>query len=319
MKFEKCAAINLTLPKDYNFEASVNKPSHFQSELVKYDDGVLHQTLRIGEKVVGIAWNNDIVDVYSDTTINSSEKDIIKEEIIFRYDIDGEITNFLQQYKDDPVLSGPIERLWGMHPTCTYSLYEFLMVTTMLQNTSVRRSAQMTDVMLNAYGEHIEFNGQKIGVIWTPDVINKVSESDLRELRIGYRAKNIKKISAEFDGSGIIESELRELPTDELRERLLGIYGVGPQTVNYLIFEYFHRYDALNHLSPWESKLISKVIFDNKDHSGDTIVKYLKEKYTGYEALSVLLWRICFIEEKTSKSTGLKKRLGRDIDNLTKN
>ena len=41
---------------------------------------------------------------------------------------------------------------------------------------------------------------------------------------------------------------------------LLKLYGVGPATVWYLLFDVFHHWDFFNHVSPWEQKIYSKVL-----------------------------------------------------------
>lgn len=291
IKLTKECEIELKTEAPFNFPDTIFKPSHYQSEIIKYVDNTLYQTMRVDGNLYGITLSelNDIMlaKIFSVTDIDSETKQKIKDELHIRYDLDGNISNFLNDYKDDSVLSGPIERRGGMHPSCSYSLYEFLMITVMLQNTTVRRSAAMTNSMLESFGNKVSFDGQDLFAVWKPEDIDKVSEEDLRNLRIGYRAKTIKRISEAFTEGNINEVELRKLPKEQAKKALLEIYGVGPQSVSYLLFEYLHFYDALDHLSPWESKLVSMLIFGDKSHPGEEIVEYLKQDYPGWEALAV--------------------------------
>ena len=39
----------------------------------------------------------------------------------------------------------------------------------------------------------------------------------------------------------------------------MALYGVGPASVWYILSDVFHHLDELNHISPWEQKIYSKV------------------------------------------------------------
>ena len=43
---------------------------------------------------------------------------------------------------------------------------------------------------------------------------------------------------------------------------LLDLYGIGPASVWYVLFDVYHQWDELNHISPWEQKIYSKLFFD---------------------------------------------------------
>src|SRR3990167_8836171 len=57
---------------------------------------------------------------------------------------------------------------------------------------------------------------------------------------------------------------------------LLQLYGVGPATVWYLLFDVFHHWDFFNHISPWEQKIYSKVFFDQDPENPVAVEKLIK-------------------------------------------
>lgn len=63
----------------------------------------------------------------------------------------------------------------------------------------------------------------------------------MRALKAGYRAKSIKKIDDQFANELINEMELREKDKETQTAELLKLYGVGPATVWYLLFDVFHH------------------------------------------------------------------------------
>lgn len=298
IKMVQACRIKLKPSAPFNFVATIFKPSHYQSAIVLFEDGKLYQTLRIGRSLYGVIISdsgNDVnhpevmLAVYArrGAGISQQDKEEIVAEITFRYNLDADISDFNSLFKADKALSGPIKRLRGMRPSCAYSLYEFLMITTMLQNTVVKRSIAMTEAMLDDFGTKVSFAGKEICAVWQPKEIEKTSEEHLRELRVGYRAKIIKRISQAFSEGEVDESNLRRMNEEDAKKSLLSIYGVGPQSVWYLLFEYFHFYDALDHISPWEGKILSMLLFGDKLNPPEATVDFLNDEYGSWRALAV--------------------------------
>jgi len=304
-KLEKQATVYIEPTKPFNFEGTFFKPSHFPSQLVCYDDNRLYQAIEIDDHVFGVevfssGSNGKKVGIttYDTKEIPDRFKQEIKRKVITRYNLDGDISGFVKEYKDDSLLSEPIKRWSGMRPSTAYSLYGFLMVATVLQNATVKRTVQMMNVLLEKYGKKLVFAGKEVYAIWSPEDMEKVSEMELRGLKIGYRAKNIKRISSSFASKQISEELLRKMKSkQDIKKALLEIYGVGPQSVSYLLFEAFHFYDALDHLSPWESKIVSMLLYGNKTTNTKRILKDVEKRWGKWKMLAIhymfedLFWR----------------------------
>jgi len=78
-----------------------------------------------------------------------------------------------------------------MRNSSVNNLYELLIIAVLLQNVTVRRTVQMTNALLDNYGTKLKFEGKEIFAIWLPEKLNNVSEKELRDLKIGYRANSI--------------------------------------------------------------------------------------------------------------------------------
>jgi N-glycosylase/DNA lyase len=79
----------------------------------------------------------------------------------------------------------------------------------------VRRSVSMMQALLENYGTLLSYDGQKLYCFWEPEVIDAVTEQALRALKVGYRAKSIKRVTAAFVGKDIDEFELRDKSREE--------------------------------------------------------------------------------------------------------
>lgn len=295
--------IKPTMP--FSFEGTFFKPSHFPSKLVLYDNDRVYQALEVGGRIFGVEFYSSGtkdqkvgVAIYAQKAVSDDYKKAIKSEVITRYNLNGDVRNFIDEYKKDVLLADPINKWSGMRPSVAYSLYGFLMVATVLQNATVKRTVQMMDALLAKYGKKLIFAGKEVYAIWSPEDMEKVAEAELRNLRIGYRAKNIKRISNSFATKKVSEEQLRSLKDkQDVKKALLEIYGVGPQSVSYLLFEAFHFYDALDHLSPWEGKIISMLLYGNKTTDTKRILEDAEKHWGKWKMLAVhymfedLFWR----------------------------
>jgi 3-methyladenine DNA glycosylase/8-oxoguanine DNA glycosylase len=120
--------------------------------------------------------------------------------------------------------------------------------------------------------------------------LKKIDEQKLRDLKVGYRAKSIKKIDEQFGGNLLSEKELREEGDWEvIKDKLLELYGIGPATVWYLSGDIFHRWEVFQHVSPWEQKIYSKLFFNKNTNNPVPTEKVLKyfEKFGRYKQLAV--------------------------------
>ena len=90
----------------------------------------------------------------------------------------------------------------------------------------------------------------------------------------------------------------------------MSIYGVGPATVWYVLFDVFHNWDEIPHISPWEQKIYSKLFFDEDPESPVSVVKLLKyfEKYSPYKMLAVdYIWEDLWWKRKNQNIPWLEK------------
>jgi 3-methyladenine DNA glycosylase/8-oxoguanine DNA glycosylase len=295
--------------KPFAFDPTFHKPDHFTSGDNHWEPGVRWQTWNWKNKLLGIKFTNKgsvdrpliEIKIYTKEKPSESFLNSLIEEIKYRYNLNLELDDFYKTFKKDVFLY-PILKKWrGMRPGHPSSLYEYLIIGIVLQNAPVRRSVQMFQALLENYGTLLDFDGKKLWCFWKPGKLRKISEGELRMLKVGYRAKSIKKIDNYFVQNLVDEQKLREKDRETQMRELLKLYGVGPATVWYLLFDVFHHWDFFNHISPWEQKIYSKIFFKRSSKSPVPVKKLLKhfEKYGKYKQLTVhYLWEDIFWQRK---------------------
>ena len=138
----------------------------------------------------------------------------------------------------------------------------------------------------------------------------KTSEEDLRKLKLGYRAKFLKRISEQFANGEIDEYKLRKLPREETRKEALKLYGIGKASVEYLLFEDFYHYDALETIPPWEQKILSMLLYNKKLVPTVKLLKDINKRYGKWQKLAVhYIWEDIFWRRKNEKIDWLEKEI----------
>ncbi len=318
LKLQKTLKIKPTKP--FAFDPTFHKPDHFTSGDNYWEPGIRWQTWNWQGKCLGIKFSNKgtitnplvEIKIYAKGKLSEDFINSLIEEIKYLYNFNLNLVDFYKTFSKDSILA-PIFKKWrGMRPGHPSSLYEYLIIGIVLQNAPVRRSVQMFKAILENYGTLLEFDGKELWCFWDPGKLQKVSENELRALKVGYRAKSIKKIDGYFSRGLVNEKELRTKDRRTQMAELLKLYGVGPATVWYLLFDVFHHWDFFNHISPWEQKIYSELFFDRNPENPAPVKKLLKhfEKYGKYKQLAVhYIWEDLWWKRKYEHIPWLEKEI----------
>ena len=302
----------------YSYRGSFVKPSHFRTTDRLEQGLACWQTLRVGRRVFGLRFsgNDDLwrpeieVSVYGRGTLTRIQWVHLINLLRRRFDTQSDLTPFVRLARRTPRGRRSLLRWIGSRPTCAYSLYELLVILICLQNAQVGRTARMMQRLFEAYGSLVRFDGRSLWAFWEPRALVG-QECHLRELRVGYRARSLERLSRYLArGDRTFEDRLWELSDAELAAALREIPGVGPATVGGLMLDYFHRYDALAYLPPWDTKVFRRLL-KQPDGSSADLVALVHRTWPGYSMLALHLlfedqfWRMR--EGRPNVLTGLAR------------
>ena len=303
----------------YNFDANFHKPSHFPSSDNTWETGncwitMLWQGQSLGLKFV----NSGTIDrpsinvgIYSQKALSKVFLDCLIPEIRWRFNFDTDISGFSEKYNSDAVIGAIIDKWQGMKPVAANSLYETLIIYIVLQNATVRRSVNMMQALFENYGTLLSYDDKELYCFWEPEVVDRATEQELRDLKVGYRAKSIKRVTDAFVRGEVDESELRIKSREEQQQALLALYGIGPASVGYILGDVFHHLDEFDHISPWEQKIYSKLFFDadpDEPVSVDRLMALFNRRFGGYRMLAIhYLWEDLFWKRKQEAIEWLEK------------
>jgi len=314
----KKTSLNLEPEAPYNFDANFHKPSHFPSSDNIWEHGRCWITMIWQGKKLGLKFENEgAIDKPKIKLTIYSQKELSKEyvknlipEIRWRFNFDQDISEFCNSFENDKFL-GPIIRKWkGMKPIAANSLYETLIIYLVLQNATVRRSVQMLENLFIRFGKKVKFDNKILSTFWEPKEMAKSTEEELRELKVGYRAKYFMKITKQFAERAIDDFALRKAAKERIKKEVLKLYGIGSVSVEYLLFEDFYFLDGLEKIPPWEQKIMSRLLFNKELVTTDEILSFFKTKYKDYEKLAFhYLWEDLFWKRKHEHIDWLEKEI----------
>jgi len=298
MKLKTTETIEIAPISPFHFNSTFYKPGHFPSNDTKWKSGKRWQTMLWKGKKVGLIYEDALkkfkpkvrVKIFSKRTLTEDFLEDLKREIIWRFNLDLDLAGFYKDVGKDTLLAPIIKKFSGLRPMHYGSLYEYLIIGIVLQNTIVKRSVSMLQSLFEKYGDLLEYDNQRLWCYWEPKVLAKADEQELRNLKVGYRAKSLIRVSEPFVNEEIDELKLRNQSKEEQEKTLISLYGIGPASVGYIMFDALHHWDYLKSISPWEQKIYTRIFF-NKDHEKELVPvsKMLKlfEKWGKWKALAV--------------------------------
>ena len=311
--------IELLPQAPFNFDATMHKPDHFPSADNDWEPGIRWQTMLWQNVPLGLKLENQgtvdqpgiTLSIWSRDELGQAFLDGLTDEISYRCNLQLDLTEFNRRFGDGPQLGPVIDQWRGMRPASYSSLYEYLIIAIVLQNATVRRSVNMMQALFENYGTPLSYDDKELYCFWEPEVVDRATEQELRQLKVGYRAKSIKRVTGAFVSKEIDEFELRNKSREDQREALLALYGIGPASVGYILGDVFHHLDELDHISPWEQKIYSKLFFDAEPDEPvpvDKLLGLFNERFGGYRMLAVhYFWEDLFWKRKCEKIGWLEK------------
>lgn len=303
----------------FHFDSTFYKPDHFPSADNVWKSGIRWQTMMWEGVPLGLKFEAEGrvdapkigVSVWSEERLDARFLDGVLAELAYRLQWQLDLTEFYRRFHKDKILGPLLVRWRGMRPLNYSSLYEYLMIAIVLQNATVRRSVNMMQALFEAYGSRLVYDGQELFCFWSPEGIAQVSEQKLRELKVGYRAKAIRRVTEAFMEGDIDEVALRQEAKAVQRTRLLDLYGIGPASVGYILADVFHHLDELDYISPWEQKIYSKLFIDtpvDAPVSTDTLLDFFQDRFGEYRMLAVhYVWEDLFWQRKHGSAEWLEK------------
>jgi 3-methyladenine DNA glycosylase/8-oxoguanine DNA glycosylase len=226
------------------------------------------------------------VDVEADLT--PAEQAEVEARVQWMLGLDQDFSDFYAATRGEPKLARAKAQAMGRvlrSPT----LFEDMLKTIATTNTTWGGTIRMIDALVRLYGDPLPGDPAR-RAFPTPEQLAAVDVDSLRaEVKLGYRAPYMQALAAQV-ASGALDLEAlkqSDLPTLELRKRLLAIKGVGGYAAaNLLVI--LGRYDYI----PVDSWAVSQVAREwyGGQRVGEREVNAAFERWGAWKGLAFWCW-----------------------------
>ncbi len=237
--------------------------------------GIIHKTVlnveKQGEKIIFSGNFNDksIIEEYFD--LNRDYKTIIEK----LEKVDDNLRTSISYGKGIRILN--------------QDLWETIISFIISANNNIPRIKGIIERISREYGKKIEYDGKEFYSFPTPEELSKAEVSDLRKLGLGFRDERVYDTTRAVLERKVDLKELYNIPTNEAREKLLELSGVGPKVADcILLFSDLKRFDVFP-IDVWVRRVMNELYIHNPDENKvnkKDIQKIADEKFGALQGIA---------------------------------
>ena len=161
-------------------------------------------------------------------------------------------------------------------------LWETIISFIISANNNIPRIKGIIERMCAKFGKKVTWNEKTYYFFPTPEELSKASVQDLRNLGLGFRDKRIYETTQIINSNKINLNTLKDYKTEEIREILLSLPGVGPKVVDcILLFSELKRLEVFP-IDVWVRRVMNELyikIEDEEKVNKREVLQIAKEKY----------------------------------------
>ncbi len=147
---------------------------------------------------------------------------------------------------DDPAFAPLAERLWGLKPPRTATVFEALVIAIIEQQIGLKVANLLQNRLVSRLGPAVKFKELEFFAFPSPQRIAGLDPQILRDLGLSMNKSRFILGIADGVASGNLGLEsLKKMATEEARETLLSMKGVGRWTADYVLVQGLGRFDAV--------------------------------------------------------------------------
>jgi 3-methyladenine DNA glycosylase/8-oxoguanine DNA glycosylase len=220
--------------------------------------------------------------------LDAAEQAQVAGDVSWMFGLQQDLSPFYARARAEPKLAQAEARAEGRVLRCP-TLFEDTIKTMLTVNTSWAGTIRMVDALVAQFGDPLP-GSEGRRAFPTAQRLAAAGEGELRvQTRLGFRAPSVLQL-ARAVASGALDLEaLRstELPTPEVRQRLLSIRGIGPYAAANLLM-ILGRYDAIP-IDSWAMKMVSQE-WHGGQRVGPAEVEAAFESWGEWKGLAYWFW-----------------------------
>jgi N-glycosylase/DNA lyase len=202
------------------------------------------------------------------------------ESVAARYfALDHRLQAIYATFPKDPAMDAALEFCRGLR-LIRQPFWECLATFITSAMKQVPHIAQMSHSLRRRFGRAISWQGQTLYAYPTPERIAMASEADLRECRLGFRAKNLLGAARMVAAGEVNLDAIAQLEDESARRELCRLPGVGVKVANCALLFAYERPRAFP-IDVWIERILRELYFTRKRKVTIKRLKAFSEDYFG--------------------------------------
>ena len=226
------------------------------------------------------------VSVEVDGKLSESEREEVTRDVEWMLGLEQDFSAFYALARDEPKLAHVEGKAQGRilrSPT----LFEDVVKTILTTNTSWTGTIRMVKALVAHFGSPLPADPTR-HAFPTPDQLAATDEATLRSAAgLGYRAPYVLELARSVEALDLEALKAADIPTTQLRQRLLAIKGVGEYAMANLLM-ILGRYDFVP-VDSWALKMVSHEWYGGEP-VGRTEVEAAFERWGEWKGLAYWFW-----------------------------
>ncbi len=195
-------------------------------------------------KVIIISQNQDTLSFSNNTNL-----DFWKHYL----HLDGDYAHIKKTLsQNDSIMQEAISFASGIH-LLRQDFFETLISFIISQNNHIPRIRRLIQLLCEAYGEDLENNNYAFP---SPNALKNVTEAEYRAMGFGFRGRYLVDAVSKVNTTDFSPNTLSNLPTLELRKKLMSIVGVGEKVADCILLFACGRYEVFP-VDVWVNRIYS--------------------------------------------------------------
>lgn len=221
-------------------------------------------------RVVNVSFNKERLQIY-----NSNVEDFIN--IWYHYfDLGTDYSEIKKNIVNDKIMEKAAEFGWGIR-ILKQDLWETLVSFIISANNRIPRIMKSVDTLARLYGKEVYLGVKKYYTFPEAEEIANSTLESLEVCKAGFRCKYVHGTSKMVSSGSINLGNIKKMNTDDAREYLMELPGVGPKVADCVLLYSGTKRDVFP-TDVWVKRVMEELYFKKKTALKD-IQKMAKERF----------------------------------------
>ncbi|MFB6291799.1 MAG: DNA-3-methyladenine glycosylase [Candidatus Nanohaloarchaea archaeon] len=207
------------------------------------------------------------------------ESELSRGEVEKALGLHRDLETVFETFPDDSRLEEAKQELWGLR-VVQDEFFPCLISYLCSPQMRIPRIKKMHDNIARSYGGVEKVGGRELLRFPAAEELSRVTEEELRELGVGYRAEYIVE-TVRMLQDGFEPAEIRDMDYPEARKKLKELHGVGDKVADCVLL-FSLGFEEAYPIDTWAQKAVEKHYPEHHSSSYDDTIENLQGYFGEY-------------------------------------